>query len=135
MRARLDDASTGPDGAALPDPEQDWSTWRDTLRHGDTLWDILARHDVPEADVNLILTGMDDEAPFSWRRLRPGQVLEVLGNVAGERRGQVVTQRQPLLVVVLEGEDAFVQRQPRATDLPLLRVRQRRQCLHLPDGT
>ena len=37
-----------------------------------------------------------------------GQVLEILGDVAGERRGQVVAQRQPLLVVVLEGEHALV---------------------------
>ena len=32
----------------------------------------------------------------------------VLGEIAGERRGQVVAQRHPLLVVVLEREDALV---------------------------
>jgi hypothetical protein len=32
----------------------------------------------------------------------------VLGDVAGERRGQVVAQAQPLLVVVLEREHALV---------------------------
>ncbi len=37
-----------------------------------------------------------------------GQGIEVLGHVAGERRGQVVAQGQPLLVVVLEREHAFV---------------------------
>ena len=37
-----------------------------------------------------------------------GQALEVLGHVAGERRGQVVAQRQPLLVLVLEREHALV---------------------------
>ena len=37
-----------------------------------------------------------------------GQGLPVLGREAGERRGQVVAQRHPLLVVVLQGEHAFV---------------------------
>ncbi len=37
-----------------------------------------------------------------------GQLVEVLGHVAGERRGQVVAQRQPLLVLVLEREHALV---------------------------
>ncbi len=37
-----------------------------------------------------------------------GQRVEILGHVAGERRGQVVAQRQPLLVVVLEREHALV---------------------------
>ena len=36
------------------------------------------------------------------------QVLIILGDVAGERRGQVVAEREPLLVVVLEGEHALV---------------------------
>ena len=36
------------------------------------------------------------------------QRVEILGDVAGERRGQVVAQRQPLLVVVLEREHALV---------------------------
>ena len=37
-----------------------------------------------------------------------GQAVVVLGDIAGERRGQVVAQRQPLLVVVLEREHALV---------------------------
>ncbi len=37
-----------------------------------------------------------------------GQPLVVLRDIAGERRGQVVAQRQPLLVVVLEREHALV---------------------------
>ncbi len=37
-----------------------------------------------------------------------GQRLEILRHVARQRRGQVVAQRQPLLVVVLEREHAFV---------------------------
>ena len=37
-----------------------------------------------------------------------GRCLKILGHVAGERRRQVVAQRQPLLVVVLEGEHALV---------------------------
>ena len=53
---------------------------------------------------------------FSLRNTKPdaiaaiglGQRLEILGDVAGERRGQVVAQRQPLLVVVLEREHALV---------------------------
>ena len=36
------------------------------------------------------------------------EVLEILRHVTRERRGQVVAQRQPLLVVVLEREHAFV---------------------------
>ena len=36
------------------------------------------------------------------------QRIVVLRDEAGERRGQIIAQRQPLLVVVLEGEDAFV---------------------------
>ena len=36
------------------------------------------------------------------------QAQAVLGEDAGERRGQVVAQRQPLLVLVLPGEDALV---------------------------
>ena len=36
------------------------------------------------------------------------QRVEILGDIAGERRGQVVAQRQPLLVVVLEREHALV---------------------------
>ena len=36
------------------------------------------------------------------------QVLVILGDVAGERRGQVVAERQPLIVVVLEGEHTLV---------------------------
>ena len=39
---------------------------------------------------------------------RLGQGLVILGDVAGERRGQIVAQRQPLLVVVLEREHALV---------------------------
>ena len=39
---------------------------------------------------------------------RLGQGLPVLGGEAGQRRGQVVAQRHPLLVVVLQGEDALV---------------------------
>ena len=37
-----------------------------------------------------------------------GQPVEVLGDVAGERRGQVVAQAHPLLVLVLEREHAGV---------------------------
>ena len=37
-----------------------------------------------------------------------GQALKILGDVAGERRGQIVAEREPLLVVVLEGEHALV---------------------------
>ena len=37
-----------------------------------------------------------------------GQRVEILGDIARERRGQVVAQRQPLLVVVLEREHALV---------------------------
>ncbi len=37
-----------------------------------------------------------------------GQALEMFGEMAGERRGQVIAQRQPLLVVVLEGKHALV---------------------------
>ena len=36
------------------------------------------------------------------------QLVVVLSDIAGERRGQVVAQRQPLLVVILKGEDALV---------------------------
>ena len=36
------------------------------------------------------------------------QPVVILGDIAGERRGQVVAQRQPLLVVVLEREHALV---------------------------
>ena len=36
------------------------------------------------------------------------QRVVVLRHIAGERRGQVVAQRQPLLVIVLKGEDALV---------------------------
>src|SRR5262249_10976622 len=38
----------------------------------------------------------------------PGQILLVLGDVAGKRRGQVVPERQPLAVVILEGKDPLV---------------------------
>ncbi len=37
-----------------------------------------------------------------------GQALVMLGDIAGERRGQVIAQAQPLLVVVLEREHALV---------------------------
>ena len=37
-----------------------------------------------------------------------GQALIILRHVAGERRRQIVAERQPLLVVVLEGEHALV---------------------------
>ena len=37
-----------------------------------------------------------------------GRALEIFGEIAGERRGQVIAQRQPLLVVVLEGKHALV---------------------------
>ena len=37
-----------------------------------------------------------------------GQFLEVLGDIAGQRRRQVIAQRQPFLVLVLEREDAGV---------------------------
>src|SRR5262249_54061156 len=36
------------------------------------------------------------------------QSLVVLGDIAGERRGEVVAERQPLIVVVLEGEHALI---------------------------
>ena len=37
-----------------------------------------------------------------------GQALVILRHMAGERRGQIIAQGQPLLVVVLKREDAFV---------------------------
>ena len=37
-----------------------------------------------------------------------GRDFEIFREIAGQRRGQVIAQRQPLLVVVLEGEDALV---------------------------
>ena len=46
--------------------------------------------------------------PIAVRAVGQREILEILGNVARERRGQVIPQREPLLVVVLEREHAFV---------------------------
>ena len=37
-----------------------------------------------------------------------GQLVEMLRHIAGQRRGEIVAQRQPLVVVVLEGKHALV---------------------------
>ena len=39
---------------------------------------------------------------------RLGQGLEIGGDMTGERRGQVIAQAHPLLVIVLEREHAFI---------------------------
>ncbi|MBD3335647.1 MAG: peptidoglycan DD-metalloendopeptidase family protein [Candidatus Eisenbacteria bacterium] len=55
-----------------PDPEQFWTAWTDTVRRGDTLWDILHRHNVYVAEMNRVLRAVERDGPFSWRSLRPG---------------------------------------------------------------
>jgi hypothetical protein len=39
---------------------------------------------------------------------RLGEILEMLGGEAGERRGQIIAQRHPLLVIILQREHAFI---------------------------
>jgi murein DD-endopeptidase MepM/ murein hydrolase activator NlpD len=63
-------------GIDRDDPEAYWTSWRDTVRQGDTLWDILDRQRVYMTDINKLLRNARNDGPFSWRRLKPGQVLE-----------------------------------------------------------
>lgn len=63
-------------------------------------------HELAEAAGARLLVAPDGARLIAAEGL--GQGLIVLGHVAGERRRQVVAQREPLLVVVLEGEHARV---------------------------
>jgi murein DD-endopeptidase MepM/ murein hydrolase activator NlpD len=109
-------ALEGPAGG-VPDPEPNWTTWRDTLRSGDTLWDILARHQVATRDVNLILTSMDAGEPFSWRRIKPGQILEGSMDESGALR-RILYQRSrgELFLVEIEGDSLTAAPCPVARD-------------------
>jgi hypothetical protein len=63
-------------------------------------------HELAEAPRPGLLVAEHEAGTIAAVRLR--QRIEVLGHVARERRGEVVAQRQPLLVVVLEREHALV---------------------------
>ncbi len=47
-------------------------------------------------------------APYGVAAKRLGQRLKVLRHIARQRRGEVVAQRKPLLVLILQGEHALV---------------------------
>ena len=63
-------------------------------------------HELAEAARSRLLVAEDPALAVA--AIGGGQLLLVLGHVAGQRRGQVIAQRQPLLVIVLEGEDAGI---------------------------
>ncbi len=63
-------------------------------------------HELPEAPRTRLLVAKHPAEAIATIGQR--EILEILRDVSGERRGQVVAQRQPLLVVVLEREHALV---------------------------
>ena len=63
-------------------------------------------HELAEAARARLLVAKHPAGAIAAIGLR--QALVILGDVARERRGQIVAQRQPLLVVVLEREHALV---------------------------
>jgi hypothetical protein len=85
-------------------------------RHGDDLGVGLgavradrvgvALHELAEPAGTGLLVAPDRTVGIAAERLR--QAVPVLGGEAGQRRGQVVAQRHPLVVVVGQREDAFV---------------------------
>lgn len=91
------------------DPEQYWTTWRDTVRRGDTLWDILDRHQVYMADVNRLLNGVHGDEPFSWRHLMPGQLLEGKHDEMGSLRQVLyLLNREDIFQLELAGDSVSV---------------------------
>src|SRR5262249_16172453 len=63
-------------------------------------------HELPEASrTRLFVAEHPGEA---IRAVWQCQILEILGHIACQRRRKVIAQREPLLVIVLEREDAFV---------------------------
>ena len=63
-------------------------------------------HELAEAARSRLLVAKDQARAIAAEG--PGQVLEIFRDIARKRRGQVVAQREPLLVIVLEGEHALV---------------------------
>ncbi len=63
-------------------------------------------HELPEAARPRLLVAKHIAGAIAAIGFR--QPVEILRHIAGERRGQIIAQRQPLLVVVLERKDAFV---------------------------
>src|SRR5262249_9272834 len=68
--------------------------------------DGIKLHELPEAARPGLL--VPKHVAEAIRAIRLRQRVEVLRHIAGERRGQIVTQAQPLLIVVLEREHALV---------------------------
>jgi hypothetical protein len=63
-------------------------------------------HELAEAARPRLLVAEDKTRAIAAIGL--GQLVVILGDVTGQRRGEIVAQRQPLVVVVLKGEHAFV---------------------------
>ena len=63
-------------------------------------------HELAEAPRSRLL--VPEHPALAIAAVGGGDLLAVLGHVAGERRGEVIAQAQPLLVIVLEGEDAGI---------------------------
>jgi murein DD-endopeptidase MepM/ murein hydrolase activator NlpD len=103
--------------------EDFWSSWRDTVRQGDTLWDILDRNQVYIADINRFL-GNSPGARVSWRRLRPGQVLEGTHDELGSLRKLLYVQSaEDVFLVELSADSVSVSSVPVEKEVLLRRLR------------
>lgn len=110
-------------GAEELTAESFWTTWRDTVRNGDTLWDILDRNQVYIADINRFLSRATGEH-VAWRRLKPGQVLEGAHDELGSlRRMLYVKSREEVFRIELDGDSLWVDNVEVEKEIHLRRLR------------
>jgi murein DD-endopeptidase MepM/ murein hydrolase activator NlpD len=113
-------------GAAseVADAHDFWSAWRDTVRPGDTLWDILDRNQVYIADINRFMLQTESNGIFSWRRLRPGQVLEGNHDELGALRSVLYVQNaENVFMLESEGDSVAVKAVPVEKEVQLRRLK------------
>lgn len=116
--------SPGETGVQTAQTEDFWWSWRDTVRQGDTLWDILDRHRVYMSDINRFMRGTRSNGVFSWRRLRPGQVLEGNHDELGTLRSLLYVQNaESVFMLEPQADSVAVRSVPVEKEILLRRLR------------